>query len=180
MFTGSPFGVISGLSFLALLLAVCVSDVRTRRIPNRLVATLAIAGVAFSVATFGAGAGMVHAFAGLGLGLVIWLPFHVVRLIGAGDVKLFSAASAWLGMRGALEAALVAALVGGVLAFFWMLRARGAAGSARALGLAVVAPSTLMREESERAAGSARLPYGVALAAGAAVAALWPGLVFGS
>jgi prepilin peptidase CpaA len=180
MFTGSPIGVISGLAFVALLLGACVSDVRTRRIPNRIVAALAIGGMLFSMMSFGASAGAVRGLLGLGVGLLIWLPFHIVRLLGAGDVKLFAASSAWLGVSGALEGALVAALIGGALAIFWMVRARGVANSARSVAIAIVAPSTMMHNDAASSSASVRLPYGVALAAGAAFVAWWPGVIFGS
>jgi prepilin peptidase CpaA len=180
MFTGSPIGVISGLAFVALLLSACVSDVRTRRIPNRIVAALAIGGILYSILSFGAGAGAVRGLLGLGVGLLIWLPFHIVRLLGAGDVKLFAAASAWLGVSGALEGALVAALIGGALAIFWMVRARGVANSARSVAIAIVAPSTMMHNDAEGSSATVRLPYGVALAAGAAIVAWWPGMIIGS
>ncbi|HJU91074.1 MAG TPA: prepilin peptidase [Gemmatimonadaceae bacterium] len=180
MFSGSPTGVISGLAFVGLLLAACISDVRTRRIPNRIVAALAIGGVLYSILTFGASAGALRAVAGLGVGLAIWLPFHIVRLLGAGDVKLFSASGAWLGVTGALEGALLAALIGGALAIFWMVRARGVVNSARSVAIAIAAPSTMMHNDAKESPASVRLPYGVALAAGAAIVAWWPGVIFGS
>ena len=59
--------------------------------------------------------GLVRALSGLALGFSIWIMFHVAGGMGAGDVKLFAAAAAWLGPGGAWRAALVAALAGGVL-----------------------------------------------------------------
>lgn len=180
VFTGSPLGLISGALFVTLMLGACISDVRSRRIPNRLVIALAVSGLVASVLSFGVATGLIRALSGLGVGLLVWIPFYAVRLIGAGDVKLFAAASAWLGVSGALEAALVAALLGGLLALIWMLRERGVVGSARALGLAIAAPASLMRGADERGPGSLRLPYGLALAGGAVVVAWWPGIILGS
>ncbi len=180
MFTGSPFGVISGLTFVGLLVYACAVDVRSRRIPNESVIMLALAGLVLSVAHFGVGPGALRASTGLAVGLALWLPFHVVRLLGAGDVKLFAAGSAWLGAGGALEAALIAALAGGLLAAVWMLRAHGVLASMRALGTAVAAPGTVLEADRESSEGRVqRLPYGIALATGLVVVAWWPGILFG-
>ncbi len=179
MYTGSALGLISALAFTALLVAACATDVRTRRIPNRLVLVLALSGVASSIAILGAGAGLSRALAGAGVGFAVWMPFHLLRLLGAGDVKLFAASATWLGARGALEAALLAAIVGGVLSLFWMLRVRGVAGSLRSLGIAMSVPSVLMNNHAERHPGGIRMPYGVALAVGAGVIGWLPGLILG-
>ena len=67
----------------ALAIAV-VTDVRTRRIPNVLTASMAIAGFVIAAA----GLGVTPAQAGLGLlvGLAVMMPGHVIGATGAGDV----------------------------------------------------------------------------------------------
>ena len=44
-----PIGAVAGAIFTLLLGAVCVSDVRSRRIPNALVASLGIAGTTYAL-----------------------------------------------------------------------------------------------------------------------------------
>ena len=96
-------------------LIACVTDLRSRRIPN--------------VLTFGAaGAALGYAFAvagwrGLAIAALGWLigaaaffiPFALGGL-GAGDVKLLAAMGAWLGPAGAVWLALYTGVAGGVMA----------------------------------------------------------------
>src|SRR4051812_44200646 len=100
---------------LAVSAAACVSDLRTRRIPNALTFGAAIAGIAFHLFTSG--------IPGAGLALLGWLvgaavffaPFALGGL-GAGDVKLVAALGAWLGPADVLWLALYTGVAGGVLA----------------------------------------------------------------
>src|SRR6476620_6600206 len=124
MFSGSLFRLLGGGVFSVLLVIACVTDVRWRRIPNALVLTLAITGFAFSVWLDPWLAGLGRATAGLSLGFGIWLAFFVLGAIGAGDVKLFAAAGAWLGPAATWRAALVSAALGGALAIAMLVRER--------------------------------------------------------
>ena len=168
--------IASSLVFTAVLVWAAVGDVRTRRIPNFIVAILAILGLAAAIVETPSWHGAVQALAGLLVGLLCWLPFYVFGWIGAGDVKLFSAAGAWLGPKGAVEGALVAALCGAVLAVLWMLKSHGVRQTGRTLGLATATPRILspQRDGSGR---SDRLPYGIAIALGAIVARWLPGVL---
>ena len=141
-----------------LLLAACVADVRARRIPNALVLGILGAGVgcaALAGAPAPYAAGVQPAVTGALLGLAAWLPLYALGALGAGDVKLFAAAAAWLGPRGVLPATTYAAVAGGVLALAWV--AAGALRSRRG------APPR-----------DRRLPYGLAVAAGVLAVAWGP------
>jgi prepilin peptidase CpaA len=180
VFVGSPFRVGAGIVFLVLLVLVCLADIRTRRIPNALVAVLAVCGLAFSMVSAPLPRGLIAGVGGLLVGLAIWLPSWLFRLLGAGDVKFFAAAGAWLGVRGALEGSIFAAFAGGLLALIWMLRFRGLKGSALTIWAAGVRPSSLVQPVQARSDLSAAhaLPYTVALAVGAGVASWFPHLIF--
>jgi prepilin peptidase CpaA len=179
VFLGSPLKAIAGVLFFGLLAGACVYDVRTRRIPNQIVAALLACGLAFSLlATPGGIRGLGFGLGGLLVGLALWLPSWLFRLLGAGDVKLYAAASAWLGMRGALNGAICAAFVGGLVAVIWMLRYRGLRGSAMTFWAAAASPKSLVQPVVVGAAPTRMLPYSVALAAGAALAACIPHIVF--
>jgi len=92
-----------------------VIDLRTRRIPNVLTGTTALVGLA--IAAFGLGAvTFTQALAGLGVGLIVMLPGHVIGATGAGDVKLFAALGTLLGPSGAIVAFFYTAIAGGALA----------------------------------------------------------------
>jgi prepilin peptidase CpaA len=156
-----------------------VSDLRARRIPNSLVGTLFALGVLVSTASDPVVPGLIRALGGASVGLVVWLPGWLFRMMGAGDVKLFAAAGAWLGPFGALNAALFAAGTGGVLALIWMFGVRGAAGTNRTLWSAVAAPRTLLNARTDSTSSRELVPYSLAITVGVVVQLVRPGLVFG-
>lgn len=177
MFGSSAFDVAAGLVFAAILTGVCFSDLRWRRISNALVLITALTGVSFTVGHAGHVGAVLASFAGAALGLAIWLPCYWLRMMGAGDVKFFAAASTWLGAGLTIHAAALSALFGGVLAIGWMCWLRSTrdwvgndtlrfdAGGADALELA--------RSIDKRKT----LPYGVAMAGGLAVVAWFPNIL---
>lgn len=176
MFSGTRFGLIAGMVYTALLLAAAVGDVRTRRIPNRLVLVIAVSGFTFSVLTAPVLPGALRGAEGLLAGFACWLPFYAIGWLGAGDVKLFAAAGSWLGPMQAFEGALIAAVSGAVLALVWMVWSYGAKNVASTLAIAAARPTTLA-PTANPVAPNRTLPYGVALAFGALVAAWMPGLL---
>ena len=98
-----------------LLTLACVTDLRTRRIPNVLTGSAAIAAVLFHFATGGWQAAA-WSLLGLCVGALLFLPMFALRGMGAGDVKLLAAVGAWLGPGQVATAALATSIAGGVLA----------------------------------------------------------------
>jgi prepilin peptidase CpaA len=92
----------------------CVTDIRTRRIPNVLTFGAAAAAVVFHGAVEGP-EGLLVAASGWGVGLLLFLPFFLLGGMGGGDVKLLAALGAWVGPRDAMWLAIYASLAGGVL-----------------------------------------------------------------
>jgi prepilin peptidase CpaA len=93
----------------------CITDIRTRRIPNVLTFGAAVAAVLFH--GFQAGApGLQSAVTGWVAGTALFLPFFLLGGMGGGDVKLLAALGAWLGPGDALWLAIYASLAGGVMA----------------------------------------------------------------
>ncbi|MEJ7810128.1 MAG: prepilin peptidase [Gemmatimonadaceae bacterium] len=177
MFGRAPADVVAAALFVLLLIAACASDVRTRRVPNPLVAVLATTGLLYSLASDPLIPGLLFGLGGLLLGLAIWLPSWLLRLLGAGDVKLFAAAGAWLGPRATLQAAILAGVVGGVLSLVWMLRYRGARGLLLTLTTARYNPKGLVQPRPAESAPH-HLPYTIALATGAIIVAWFPRILF--
>ena len=95
--------------------AAAVIDLRTRRIPNILTATLAAIGIGLAAAGFGR-VGLGASLLGCLLGLAFMMPGHIFGATGAGDVKLLAAAGALLGPKDTIYAFLYTAIAGGVLA----------------------------------------------------------------
>ena len=141
----------------------CVTDLRDRRIPNALVVALGTMGVGGAALGWSPGLSLLGALAGLGLGLAIWLPFHLGGMLGAGDVKLFAAAATWLGPRVTIDAALLTALLGGVGAALVLWREAGVRGAALRLAVACRVPQLLRLTTRPDAT---RLPYALAIAGG--------------
>ena len=101
-----------------------------RRVPNKLTLGIAALGVLIAVTNTGA-VSVGAAFAGLGLGLAIMLPSHIIGATGAGDVKLFAALGTLLGPWGIVTAFVYTAIAGGVLALAVALSGRAAPTSPR-------------------------------------------------
>lgn len=133
----------------ALLLAAAWSDVRRLRIPNAIVLVGFGSALALAVVAGGAAA-MVPALAGAGIGLVCLLPFLLLRMMGAGDIKLMAMVGAFVGPAGVVAAVLATMLGGGGVALWVWWRAQAAAE-----------PAT---EQVDLKA--MRVPYGVAILIG--------------
>ena len=93
----------------------CITDLRTRRIPNVLTFGAALAGLLYQFAIGGIDA-LGQGLLGWLLGAVIFfLPFALGGL-GGGDVKLLAALGAWLGPVDALWLVLYSGIAGGIMA----------------------------------------------------------------
>ena len=100
---------------LAVAVAACITDVRTRRIPNVLTVGAAIAALGVG-ATTGGFTGATTAVSGWLVGAAVFFIPFALRGLGAGDVKLMAALGAWLGPADALWLAVHTALAGGIVA----------------------------------------------------------------
>jgi prepilin peptidase CpaA len=156
-------------------LIACVFDVRTRRIPNALTLSAAVAGLSFHIMTSGL-AGAQTAAGGWLVGLLILLPYFVLGGMGGGDVKLVAALGAWLGPRETFWLAIYAGLAGGVIGVI-VIVARGYAKQAIANVLSIfnhwfyvgIQPVPGMTLESS---ASPRLAFAIPILAGTMVT-LW-------
>ena len=72
-------------------------DVRYRRIPNVLVLATLVAGISINIG-FNGVHGMISSLEGFGLAFFPMLLMHIFGAMGAGDVKLFGAVGAVLGV----------------------------------------------------------------------------------
>jgi prepilin peptidase CpaA len=98
-------------------------DMWTRRVPNPLTMGLAAIGVVYAACGIG-GLSLGASLAGLALGLALMLPGHLIGATGAGDVKLFAAAGAFVGPAHILMAFVYTALAGGAIAIVVSLSRR--------------------------------------------------------
>lgn len=167
--------------FLLLLAIGMTTDVRARRVPNRLV--LVMLGLA-CLSAIGAWslAGSLGGFAmGLAVGLAIWLPFWFLGLLGAGDVKFFAAGAAWVGAPLAWRAALITAVLGGLMGVVILLRQRGARQTLAGVVLQYQQASQIIASADVAAADATTrtFPYAVPMALALGGAAIVPQHVLG-
>jgi prepilin peptidase CpaA len=99
----------------AISLAACATDLRSRRIPNVLTFGTAAAALIYAAVT-GGWAGLGSAVVGWLIGAVVFIVPFALGGLGGGDVKLLAALGAWLGPVPALWVALYTGVAGGIMA----------------------------------------------------------------
>lgn len=125
---------------LTLLMLAVMSDCRSRRIANGLVVVLLLHGLGASWLFDTPARDVTGALGGVAVGLALWFPAWIRGLLGAGDVKFFAAGAAWIGPSLAWRTALAAALLGGLFAFWWLLRSRTRSSREDAVALPYAVP----------------------------------------
>ena len=163
-----------------LLLLAVYYDVRSRRIPNRLVFSGALAGLLLN-AVLPAGAGLLTAapgalgfwpaLGGLVLGLALLMPMYALKALGAGDVKLMAMVGAFVGPQTVLFCLLCSLLAGGVLAlavaaFHGTLRQVASNSYYLVLNSLMRAIASQRPDIDAPAKPSGQLPYAIAIASG--------------
>jgi prepilin peptidase CpaA len=103
----------------ALLGWAAVTDVMKRQIPNASV--LAILGLFVLWALAGAPAGLGSGLVAAAIGFAVGFALFLLKVMGAGDVKLFAAAALFVGVTYLPMFALATALAGGLIAVLSML-----------------------------------------------------------
>ena len=115
--------IMLALMFIPLAAAIIYMDVRHRRIPNKLVFSVIVAGITLNTLVAGA-YGLGFSVAGLLLAFGLMFILHVFGTMGAGDVKLFAAVGSLVGVSHVLPTLLIVALTGAVFAICKMIYAR--------------------------------------------------------
>lgn len=153
----------------AVAVTAAITDVRERRIPNHLTYAAMIAGLVLQTA--------VHGWRGLLLGLGgallfggLFLIFHLVRAMGAGDVKLAAALGCIIGPSGSWQVMFATAVAGGALAILVMVFTGRMLKTLRStlavVGFHAVHGLRTHPEVNLDNPAAVRLPYGLAFAAG--------------
>lgn len=174
-------GLLALMPMALLLLAAVRADVRHHRIPNPVVfwgAGLGILlnifmpeGSGFAASQLPGSAGFLSAAEGLAIGLAALLPMYLLRVMGAGDVKLMAMVGAFLGSEDVLGAILATFLAGGVLSlgYAWKIGVlRRTLQNIRIIlyssALKIAGGSVPTLEDAPETAG--KFPYAVAIAVG--------------
>jgi len=146
------------------------SDLRSHRIPNKLIILGLFVALVFQLAA-SATPGLWSGLLGAAIGLACFMPFYAMRAMGAGDVKLMAVVGFFMSPMGALHAALFSLLAGGLCALCYLMW-RGLRASVSPLlheGLMAAIQSAFV---AARLARRDRLPFAIPIAVGG-MAACW-------
>lgn len=157
--------------WLSLLAIAASSDVASRRIPNTAVVLVAALGLLLRLGVGGAAGAAATIAAALALATPLAFAWKK-GFCGAGDVKLAAAAACGVGAAGLLDFVLATGLAGGALSMAVLAVDRATRSSLRTSAVGVVLGTSTPRAAAPGAGRS--VPYGVAIAVGAAYA-LWSG-----
>ncbi|MCG8593544.1 MAG: prepilin peptidase [Kiloniellales bacterium] len=157
------------LTFAGLVIWAAVTDVRSFLIPNRISIAIAMLYPAYVISgpqpVDWTGA-LIVAGATLAVGFVMFLvSYRGSPIMGAGDTKLLTVCALWAGPSLMFELLVVMAMAGGAIALFTWLRHRPPA-AASGLRATTTGVPTFLRIPL------VRLPYGVAICAGALYVAI--------
>lgn len=169
---------VSSLGLVTMVGIAAATDVGLRKIPN----VLTVTGFLFALmlhGLIGSGA-LVGGLLGAALGFALSFPMFAAGGMGGGDVKLLVATGAFLGPGRFVIAFLATAIIGGVIGLIAAARQRAltstllgmrdlAVGTARRLILSSAGPELPTLDKR----GAIRIPYGVAIAAGALIGLLY-------
>jgi prepilin peptidase CpaA len=146
-------------------------DLAKRRIPNLVTGAAAFFGIVAQLVDKGgwsAASGIAAAFVSVALLYRPWMAGG----IGGGDVKMAAAVAIWVGLGGMIRYALAVAAAGGVVALVMYFSSRKSIRQDVKTNLTLAALHQTLPTVEVRAAGRPSVPYGLAIAAGAAFALL--------
>jgi prepilin peptidase CpaA len=138
-----------------------VTDLRSRRIPNWLTVPALLLGLMLNLIVSGKDGG-ISALEGAALGFGLLIPFYLMRVMGAGDVKLLAACGALLGPENLVAAAAAGAIVGGAISLVILARTGTLSLAIHQMFIMHVVPTS----------SGAKAPYAVAIASGVYLAIL--------
>lgn len=143
-----------------------ISDLRSRRIPNWLTVPGLLVGIAANAAASG-WSGVKTSLLGAGLGLLLLLPFVLIRSLGAGDWKLAGALGAFVGPGVLVDLLMVSVFMAGIMALALVIYKRRFKETLRNIGRLLTSIFAFRMPGPEVSLDnpqSLKIPYGVALA----------------
>jgi prepilin peptidase CpaA len=185
--TPELMGLVALMVLAVLLLLATREDVRSHRIPNKLVLVgvvlglvlngLLPAGFGFNSAMPG-GLGWLAAMKGLALGIAVLLPIYLLRAMGAGDVKLMGMVGTFLGPGDLIGALIATFIAGGVMALVVALWSRQLMNMLQNIKLMLFGGLLKMNAGqlpvmNDLPVSVAKLPYAVAITVGTLGYLVW-------
>jgi len=158
--------VIKYALLMMLLLMSLISDVKTRKIKNLIVFSFMVMGVLIGLCETGL-VGILNSMCGIILPILILFPLFVLKMLGAGDIKCFSAIGAIMGAGFAAESIIYSFIVGGVIALIIMLFNNNAVkrfkGLLNYLKTCILTFSITQYDDLKRSEGAFRFTYAVVI-----------------
>ena len=169
----NPMPLLLYLVLTLFVVACCVVDVRTRRIPNAISGPAILAGIVLNTLSFGL-PGLGFSVAGVACMIALLLAPFALGGLGGGDVKMMAAVGAFLGPRLAVAGLLVGMVLGGVVMVVHLARLGRLGEKVGALRTMLVSAAVLRSVDPLRISANdpitVSLPYSVPLGLGAAIA----------
>ena len=131
------------------------TDLRSQRIPNWLTLPAFAVGVALNTVA-GGWTGLKLSLLGAGLGLLVLLPFVLLRILGAGDWKLVGAVGAFVGPGVLANLLIGSVLVAGLMAVALVIYNRRVRQTLRNIGHILVGGKTEQQRFAAANRGSHR------------------------
>lgn len=159
-----------------LALTAVYTDLRWGKIFNWLTVSFAVLGLGLNTLGLNPAVdaglpGLLLSLGGIGAGFALWLVSNFLgRILGGGDIKLLMAFGALLGAKFMVWTFVWGALIGGVIAIALALRRGVLLKTFRQMGTSLYLRAVVSAPmEITEGAGEVRLPYAIALGAGAMV-----------
>jgi len=158
------------IAAVVLAFAAAYTDIRWGKIFNWMSLSFALFGLTLNSVAGGWG-GLLMSLAGIGAGFALWLVSNFLgRILGGGDIKLLMAFGALLGPMFMLWTFAWGALIGGAMALAMAIRRGLLTKTLRQMGASIYLRAAFSEPmEIADGAGAVRLPYAIALGAGALV-----------
>lgn len=172
---GNEMSILIISVIVGLLLTAVYYDIRTYRIPNKLILIgIAIGSLCAFLPYKVGGIGITNSLSGFAVGLIILLPLYLARAMGAGDIKLMAMIGIFVGPLPILLIALYTAIAGGILAVIVLLCSGKLNSLIEFLKIlllkfqltAIAGNSITIPIDQALPRSNSKLPYGVAIAAG--------------
>jgi prepilin peptidase CpaA len=185
--TQELMGLLALTVLMVLLLLAMREDVRSHRIPNKLVLVGVVLGLGLNGLLPGGlgfnsevpgGIGWLSALKGLALGIAVLLPIYLLRAMGAGDVKLMGMVGAFLGAGDLIGAVIATFIAGGVMALVVALWSRQLMNMLQNIKLMLFGGLLKMNAGqlptmNDLPVSVAKLPYAVAITVGTLGYLMW-------
>jgi len=159
------------IAIIGLVITAAWRDLATRTIPNAISAITLTLGVVVRIEAGLTALVLSSAAAFILFSLLLFA--YARRLVGGGDVKLMSALAAGLSPLDSYHFVVATAIAGGILAVAYLLLSRRLQAIRKPAGKSLL--SRVIAIETWRICRRSPLPYGVAIAVGAAFVLLHPG-----